>query len=69
MAETYETIETKIDGRVAVISLNRPQVLNAINRKLMSEVTAAMRGFVADPQVLAIVLGGRGRAVSAGVGV
>ncbi|HTS93139.1 MAG TPA: enoyl-CoA hydratase/isomerase family protein [Stellaceae bacterium] len=66
MAQTYETIETAIDGRIAVLSLNRPQVLNAINRKLMADVTAAMAGFIADPQVLAIVLHGRGRAFSAG---
>ena len=66
MTQTYETIETRIDGRVAVISLNRPQVLNAINRKLMSEVTAAMKEFVAEPKVLAIILHGLGRAFSAG---
>ena len=63
---TYETIETKIDGRVAVLALNRPHVLNAINRKLMGEVTQAMTAFIADPQVLAIVLHGNGRAFSAG---
>src|SRR5262249_13571182 len=62
----HETIETAVDGRVAVLSLNRPQVLNAINRKLMAEASAAMAGFIAGPQVLAIVLHGRGRAFSAG---
>ena len=66
MTQTYETIETRMDGRVAVLSLNRPQVLNAINRKLMGEVSTAMAGFVADPQILAIVLHGHGRAFSAG---
>jgi len=66
VAQTHETIETRVDGRVAVLSLNRPQVLNAINRKLMGEVTAAMAGFIAGPQVLAIVLHGLGRAFSAG---
>jgi enoyl-CoA hydratase len=63
---TDETIETRIDGRVAVLTLNRPNVLNAINRALMGEVTRAMAGFIADPQVLAIVLHGNGRAFSAG---
>jgi enoyl-CoA hydratase len=66
VAQTYETIETRIDGRVGVLTLNRPQVLNAINRTLMAEVTAAMGAFIADPQVLAIVLHGNGRAFSAG---
>ena len=66
MTQSYETIETRIDGRVAILTLNRPQVLNAINGTLMAEVTAAMAGFVADPQILAIVLQGNGRAFSAG---
>jgi enoyl-CoA hydratase/carnithine racemase len=66
LAQTHETIETRIDGRVGVITLNRPQVLNAINRTLMDEVTAAMDSFIADPKVLAIVLHGNGRAFSAG---
>ena len=66
MTQTYTTIETRIDGRVAILSLNRPAVLNAINRTLIDEVTAAMAAFVADPQVYAIVLHGNGRAFSAG---
>lgn len=63
---TTETIETKIDGRVGVLTLNRPKVLNAINRTLMREVTEAMNAFVKDPKVLAIVVHGAGRAFSAG---
>ena len=61
-----ETIETRIDGRIAILALNRPKVLNALNRTLMREVSEAMAGFVMDPKVLAIVVHGRGRAFSAG---
>ena len=46
MNQTYTTIETQIDGRVAILSLNRPAVLNAINHMLIEEVTAAMTSFV-----------------------
>ena len=66
MADAYQTIETRIEGRIGVITLNRPQVLNAINGTLMDEVTAAMRGFAADQGVLAIVLHGNGRGFCAG---
>ena len=66
MNQTYTTIETRIDGRVAILSLNRPTVLNAINHTLIEEVTAAMASFVEDPQVYAIILHGNGRAFSAG---
>ena len=61
-----ETIETRIDDRIAILALNRPKVLNALNRTLMREVSEAMAGFVKDPKVLAIVVHGRGRAFSAG---
>ena len=66
MSQTYTTIETRVEGRVAVLSLNRPAVLNAINRALIEDVTAAMTLFIADPEVYAIVLHGNGRAFSAG---
>ena len=62
----YETIETHRDGLIAVRTLNRPPVLNALNRKLMEETTAAMNEYAADPDVLAIVVRGNGRAFSAG---
>ena len=62
----FETIKTQVDGHIGVLTLNRPNVLNAINAVMVREVGEAMRGFVADPQVLAIVLNGEGRAFSAG---
>lgn len=61
-----ETIEVRTEDRIGVISLNRPRVLNAINRQLMREVTEALAGFVADQKILAIVIHGQGRAFSAG---
>ncbi|MCC7048298.1 MAG: enoyl-CoA hydratase/isomerase family protein [Alphaproteobacteria bacterium] len=63
---TLETIKVRREGRVGVLTLNRPQVLNALNRTLMREVTEAMNGFVQDEGVLAIVVNGEGRAFSAG---
>ena len=63
---SFETIETRMDKYVAVITLNRPDVLNAVNAKLAEEVKKAMDGFSADPIVRAIVLHGAGRAFSAG---
>jgi enoyl-CoA hydratase len=63
---TFETIETRIDGRIGVLTLNRPKVLNALNRQLMREVTEAVTAFKNDSAVLAIVVHGSGRAFSAG---
>ena len=63
---TYEAIGIETRDRIGVLSLNRPKVLNALNRTLLTEVNAAMAAFVADPEVLAIVVRGEGRAFSAG---
>ena len=64
MAETC--IKTRADGQVGVITLDRPQVLNALNGAIMEEVTGALRHFAAAPEIRAIVLHGAGRAFSAG---
>jgi enoyl-CoA hydratase len=60
------TIRTRLDGRIGVLTLNRPSVLNAINGAMVREINQAMADFVNDPQVLAIVIHGEGRAFSAG---
>ncbi|MSO93851.1 MAG: enoyl-CoA hydratase/isomerase family protein [Rhodospirillales bacterium] len=59
-------IKARSEGPVGVITLNRPEALNALNAALMKEVTAALAGFTAAPEIRAIVLHGAGRAFSAG---
>lgn len=63
---SLETIAVRREGRVGVLTLNRPKVLNALNRTLMREVTETMAAFILDDGVLAIVVNGEGRAFSAG---
>lgn len=41
----YETLLTEVDGGVAVITLNRPDAMNAFNNQLMDELTAALDRF------------------------
>jgi enoyl-CoA hydratase/carnithine racemase len=50
----------------AVITLNRPEQLNALSTELMQELTAELERQAARPDVRAIVLKGAGRAFSAG---
>src|SRR5688572_21739216 len=54
------------DGRIARITLNRPEVLNAIDAALPGELEAAVNEANADPGVHVIVLAGAGRAFCAG---
>ena len=39
---SYEFIRTEVNGRVALVTLNRPRQLNALNAKLMQELGAAL---------------------------
>src|SRR3546814_11018268 len=55
-----ETILVDRDGAVATIVLNRPDVLNAVDRKMRHELLAAMGELNADAPGLAIVLTGSG---------
>jgi enoyl-CoA hydratase len=58
-------LDRPADG-VARVTLNRPEVLNAINRDLLVDLDAVLRAVEADPGVRAVVLTGAGRAFSAG---
>ncbi|PWW25724.1 enoyl-CoA hydratase [Cytobacillus oceanisediminis] len=69
MSKTYEYIEVSKQGQLGLIALNRPKVLNAINRPMVSEILDAMEGFEADSSVRAIVLSGKGRAFAAGADI
>jgi enoyl-CoA hydratase len=65
----YKTILVKQEGRVGIITLNRPEALNALNVQLGTEVLAAARGFDADPQIGAIIITGSDRAFAAGADI
>jgi enoyl-CoA hydratase len=62
-------IKTEVRGRVALIVLNRPKVLNALSNEIIAEVAAAMRGFDADDGIGAIVLTGSEKAFAAGADI
>ncbi|KAA9108191.1 enoyl-CoA hydratase-related protein [Microbacterium rhizomatis] len=66
---TYQAIVTKVRGRVAWITLNRPEVLNALNHVVRDEVVAAAQAFDADTGIGAIVLTGSERAFAAGADI
>src|SRR4051794_40263249 len=66
MRVEYETILYALDEGVLTITLNRPDVLNAFNRKMTDEIQDALKKAERDPQVRCIVIGGAGRAFSSG---
>ncbi|MBT0781632.1 MULTISPECIES: enoyl-CoA hydratase-related protein [Paracoccus] len=64
-----ELIEITREGRVALIRLNRPEALNALNSALAEELTAAAEALDADRGVGAIVVTGSDRAFAAGADI
>ena len=65
----YECIETKTDGKVLVITLNRPKALNALNRQLVSELADALEKADQDSQIGATVITGSEKAFAAGADI
>ena len=57
---TFDNLLLERDGAVAVVTLNRPKVLNALNGQTLAELEAVMAALKADAGVRAIVLTGAG---------
>ena len=63
---TFSTLTYAVDDRIATITLNRPERLNAINGAMPGEIRAAVEAANADDAVHVIVLKGAGKAFCAG---
>ena len=61
-----DTINTRRDGPVAVLTFDRPDVLNAFDNPTMEAAVAALHDFGEDESVRSVVVHGAGRAFSAG---
>lgn len=62
----HETIQLKIENGVAWLTLNRPEALNAISVKMLSEITEALLQLKDDDAARVLVFTGAGRAFCAG---
>ena len=62
----YETIEIHKENNVVTVLLNRPDVHNAMNEKLMKELTTCFKELSNDDGVRVIVLTGKGKSFCAG---
>lgn len=65
----YENLVVERLGPVGVITLNRPQVLNALSPALIGELAQALDSFERDPEVRAAVLTGGPRVFAAGADI
>lgn len=62
----YQSIRYAVADRIATITLNRPERLNAINERMPGEIRAAVESADRDPDVHVVILTGAGRAFCAG---
>ncbi len=65
----YETLIVEIEDYVALIRLNRPDALNALNARLMSELASALTDADRNERVRCIILTGSEKAFAAGADV
>ncbi len=65
----YETIIVDVDNHVALITLNRPDALNALNDKLMSELADALASAQDNEKVRCIIITGSEKAFAAGADI
>ena len=69
MTEQYGNILVERRGRVGLVTLNRPQALNALNTALMNELVDAVTAMDTDPDIGAVVITGSAKAFAAGADI
>lgn len=63
----FATLEYRIDDGIAVVTINRPEVLNALNGQVFTEIKSLFESMARDDSVRAVILTGKGeRAFAAG---
>jgi enoyl-CoA hydratase len=65
----YNTILVERRGAVTIVTLNRPQSLNALNREVLKEMTEVFAAYDADPEQRCLVLTGSEKAFAAGADI
>jgi len=62
-------LRVETNNRVALLTLNRPEKLNALSNELLAAIIGALDAIELDPDVRAVVITGAGRAFSAGADI
>ncbi|WP_439113670.1 enoyl-CoA hydratase [Hydrogenophaga sp.] len=66
---TPELIQVRTEGRVGIVTLNRPKQLNALNDQLMNELGAALKAFDLDDSIGCMIVTGSEKAFAAGADI
>ncbi len=69
LQQDHDGFQVEQRGRVAIVTLDRPDVLNALNGRLMTELVVVAEQLDASPAIGCIVINGNGRAFAAGADI
>ena len=64
-----ENIKVEPDGRIAVITMNRPKALNALNNQTLAELDAIVAGLEQEREIYGVILTGEGKGFVAGADI
>ena len=62
----YETLDVSLNGGIGTLWLNRPEKLNALSQQTLRELADSARWFNEQSETRVVIVGGRGKAFSAG---
>ena len=65
----YNNVILEINGGIAVLTVNRPKALNALNAETLNDISAALDEIIADGSVRAVIVTGAGKAFVAGADI
>ena len=65
----YENILVTTEDRVGIITINRPQAMNALNSHVIAEINTALDGFEKDPNIGCMLITGSEKAFAAGADI
>ena len=66
---TYENLLLKREGNIGILSINRPDELNALNSKVLEELDRAIDNISMDEEIYVLIITGEGRAFVAGADI
>ncbi|MCK5168699.1 MAG: enoyl-CoA hydratase/isomerase family protein, partial [Bacteroidales bacterium] len=66
---SYSTINTKLEGEIAILTISRPESLNALNSLFFKEINAYLDSFNEKNEVKVLVITGDGKAFVAGADI
>lgn len=65
----FEFVLTEVDGPLGIVTINRPEVLNALNPRTVEEIGEALQAFDRDEAIRCLILTGNDRAFAAGADI